>query len=88
MLILAPMHPVLLVYELDQTEGAPLPAHLTEFAHFDRVIGTRNACRTSSKMLGVIACASPSKPSDPRRLAAASQVTRVPKCALRSTATG
>jgi hypothetical protein len=35
MLILAPMHPVLLVYEVDQTKGVPLPAHLTEFAHFE-----------------------------------------------------
>jgi hypothetical protein len=35
MLILAPMHPVLLVYDLDQTEGAPLPQRLLEFARFD-----------------------------------------------------
>jgi hypothetical protein len=34
MLILAPMHPVMLVYDLDQTEGRPPPAHLTEFAQF------------------------------------------------------
>ncbi len=32
MIILAPMHPVLLVYDLDQTEGPPLPEHLTSFA--------------------------------------------------------
>lgn len=34
MLILAPMHPVLLVYDVDQTEGAPLPAELERFATF------------------------------------------------------
>lgn len=35
MLILAPMHPVMLVYELDQTEGPPLPKELERFAHFE-----------------------------------------------------
>jgi hypothetical protein len=35
MLILAPMHPVLLVYDLDQTDGPPLPQKLLEFARFD-----------------------------------------------------
>lgn len=35
MLILAPMHPVMLVYDLDQTEGKPLPAEITEFAKFE-----------------------------------------------------
>lgn len=35
MLILAPMHPVMLVYDLDQTSGAPVPEHLKNFAHFD-----------------------------------------------------
>jgi hypothetical protein len=34
MLILAPMHPVLLVYDLDQTEGPPLPSRLEEFGKF------------------------------------------------------
>ncbi len=34
MLILAPMHPVLLVYELDQTEGPDLPEELGRFATF------------------------------------------------------
>jgi hypothetical protein len=34
MLILAPMHPVMLVYELDQTEGEELPEELTNFATF------------------------------------------------------
>jgi hypothetical protein len=34
MLILAPMHPVMLVYDLDETEGKELPKGLTEFAHF------------------------------------------------------
>ncbi len=35
MLILAPMHPVMLVYDVDQTDGAPLPEHLTKFATFE-----------------------------------------------------
>ena len=35
MLILAPMHPVMLVYELDQTEGEPVPKELLEFAQFE-----------------------------------------------------
>jgi hypothetical protein len=34
MLILAPMHPVLLVYDVDQTEGKELPEELRKFAHF------------------------------------------------------
>jgi hypothetical protein len=32
MVILAPMHPVMIVYDVDETEGAPLPAKLREFA--------------------------------------------------------
>lgn len=35
MLILAPMHPVMLVYDLDSTEGRELPKDLLEFAQFD-----------------------------------------------------
>lgn len=35
MLILAPRHPVLFVYALDQTEGPPLPEELERFAHFE-----------------------------------------------------
>ncbi len=34
MLILAPKHPVLMVYELDQTVGPDLPAELNQFAQF------------------------------------------------------
>jgi hypothetical protein len=34
MLILAPMHPVMLVYELDQTQGPDLPEELSKFATF------------------------------------------------------
>ena len=34
MLILAPMHPVMLVYDVDQTEGKELPASYTEFSKF------------------------------------------------------
>ncbi|MFZ4436850.1 MAG: hypothetical protein ACOYOS_00325 [Syntrophales bacterium] len=32
MLILAPMHPVMLVFDLDQTEGEDVPKHLLDFA--------------------------------------------------------
>ena len=35
MLILAPMHPVMLVYDLDQTEGANLPKEIQDFAKFE-----------------------------------------------------
>src|ERR1019366_8753750 len=36
MLILAPMHPVMLVYALDQTEGPdPLPEELNKFARIE-----------------------------------------------------
>lgn len=34
MLILAPKHPVMLVYDLDSTEGAELPQELRQFANF------------------------------------------------------
>ena len=34
MLILAPMHPVMLVYSLEETEGPSLPEELLAFAHF------------------------------------------------------
>ena len=34
MLILAPMHPVMLVYDLDQTEGSRLPTELEGFSRF------------------------------------------------------
>jgi len=37
MLILAPMHPVMLVYALDSVEGAPLPEELEKFASFEGV---------------------------------------------------
>jgi hypothetical protein len=42
MLILAPMHPVMLVYDLDSTEGPDLPAELLQFAQFE---GTWNPDR-------------------------------------------
>ncbi len=35
MLILAPMHPVMLVYDLDSTEGPELPQELQRFAKFE-----------------------------------------------------
>ena len=41
MLILAPMHPVMLVYDLDQTEGSQLPAELENFSRFPRRMGAR-----------------------------------------------
>ena len=63
MLILAPMHPVMLVYDLDQTDGAPLPEELRNFASFEgefdakaleRVVGnaaTRDRTRIDFKRL-------------------------------------
>jgi len=44
MLILAPMHPVMLVYDLDSTEGPPLPQELQQFARFE---GQWDAARLS-----------------------------------------
>lgn len=38
MLILAPMRPVLVVYDLDDTEGPKLPSDLEEFAQFKGVV--------------------------------------------------
>jgi hypothetical protein len=35
MLILAPMHPVMVVYDLDQTTGREVPTELLRFAQFD-----------------------------------------------------
>jgi len=35
LLILAPMHPVMLVYPLDQTAGKDVPKHLQDFANFE-----------------------------------------------------
>ena len=35
MIILAPMHPVMLVYDLDQTEGKALPRELEKFSAFE-----------------------------------------------------
>ena len=35
LLILTPMHPVMLVYPLDQTTGKEVPKQLLEFAHFE-----------------------------------------------------
>lgn len=35
MLILAPMHPVMCVYDLDQTEGPDLPTEVDDFARFE-----------------------------------------------------
>jgi hypothetical protein len=35
MIILAPMHPVMLVYDVDQTEGKELPKELREFSRFE-----------------------------------------------------
>ena len=35
MLILAPMHPVMLVFDLDQTTGRALPSEIENFAKFE-----------------------------------------------------
>lgn len=45
MIILAPMHPVLAVYDLDSTEGPPLPEELRDFAHFQGHWDERNLTR-------------------------------------------
>ena len=47
MLILAPMHPVMLVYDLDQTEGPPLPKEISEFAKFEGAWESAWLSRTS-----------------------------------------
>jgi hypothetical protein len=44
MLILAPMRPVMIVYDLDDTDGPPLPRKLEEFAQFN---GTVDSARLS-----------------------------------------
>ena len=46
MLILAPMHPVMLVYDLDQTKGPPLPDELQDFASFEGEWGSAWLKRT------------------------------------------
>jgi hypothetical protein len=46
MLILAPMHPVMLVYDLDSTEGSPLPQELLQFATFEGEWDPRRLERT------------------------------------------
>lgn len=43
--ILAPMHPVMLVYELDQTVGDELPDLLAEFARIDGEVPQGSLCR-------------------------------------------
>jgi len=39
MVILAPMHPVILVYDIDQTEGSDLPVSYSDFAKFEGTWG-------------------------------------------------
>ena len=55
MLILAPMHPVMLVYDLDSTDGPELPAELRQFAKFegdwDRERGVRTATNAITRDL-------------------------------------
>ena len=55
MLILAPMHPVMLVYDLDSTEGPAPPAELRQFARFagewDRERGTLTAANAATRDL-------------------------------------
>ena len=48
MLILAPMHPVMLVYDLDSTEGPELPAELRQFAKFEGEWDRRRGVRTAT----------------------------------------
>jgi hypothetical protein len=47
MIILAPKHPVMLVYDLDQTEGSPLPAELRDFGKFEGDWDPRRLQRTT-----------------------------------------
>jgi hypothetical protein len=47
MVILAPMHPVMLVYDLDSTEGPPLPEELQQFAHFEGEWDLKRLARTA-----------------------------------------
>ena len=53
MLILAPMHPVMLVYDIDSTEGREPPAELRQFGKFegewDRERGVRTATNATSR---------------------------------------
>jgi len=51
MLILAPRHPVMLVYDLDSTDGPPLPEELQQFASFDGEWDVRRLQRTVQNAL-------------------------------------
>ena len=51
MLILAPMHPVMLVYDLDQTAGSELPTELQNFSHFQGEWKPRLASQSGRKRL-------------------------------------
>jgi hypothetical protein len=46
MLILAPMHPVMLVYDLDSTDGKTLPKELLQFARFEGEWDAKRLART------------------------------------------
>ncbi len=46
MVILAPMHPIMLVYDLDSTEGPPLPEKLRRFARFEGEWNPKRLSRT------------------------------------------
>jgi hypothetical protein len=46
MMILAPMHPVMLVYDLDSTEGPPLPEELLNFGKFQGQWNPERLART------------------------------------------
>ena len=48
MLILAPMHPVMLVYDLDSTEGPAVPAELRQFARFEGDWDQKRGARTTT----------------------------------------
>lgn len=51
MLILAPMHPVMVVYDLDSTEGPPLPEELQQFAKFEGEWDPARLSRTAKNAL-------------------------------------
>jgi hypothetical protein len=46
MVILAPMHPILLVFDLDSTEGPPVPEKLQRFAKFEGEWNPKRLSRT------------------------------------------
>ena len=58
MIIIAPMHPVMLVYDLEETEGPSIPEHLRNFAKAE---GDFNVFRGDLSMHRVTAVEGPRK---------------------------